>query len=234
MTTHISPQVDEMLDQAEHTLDHGDPSGSLDLCDEVLRLAPGHPGAFFVRGDALRMLGRVEEAADSYRAAALARPDHSSSWSSLALTQFELLDFDEAERSLGRSLREGPRDPEAWWIRSLLLERRGDLTGRKRALLQANWLDPGGFPLPPELSDDEVESLVEECLLALHPTLCDHLGNIAIVLEDFPDESILLQYFPPASPLELLGYFSGSTLTERTSDDAWSHLPGTIVIFRRN
>ena len=107
--------VETLLDQAEAALDAGEAEKALDLCNQVLDRAPQHPGAQFVKGDALRVMGDLLEAADAYRAAALVQPDHAASWASLALTSFELLDFEEARRAVSRSVRESPKNPEAWW-----------------------------------------------------------------------------------------------------------------------
>ena len=226
--------IESLLDQAEDALDHGDVEAAIELCGQVLDVVPDHAGANFVRGDALRVLGALEEAADSYRAAALKRPDHAASWASLALTTFELLDLDEARRAVSRAVHEDPRNPEAWWVRSLLQEWRGDLAGAQRSLAHAQWLDPIGFPMPPHLSDLEVERLVEQSILKLHPSLQELLSNVAVILDEVPSLEVLLQYDPPASPLELLGYFSGQPVLERSTDDPWSGLPATIVLFRRN
>jgi len=61
-----------------------------------------------------------------------------------------------------------------------------------------------------------------------------YLANVAVILEDVPNEAVLLGYDPPASPLDLLGYFSGTSLMERSTENPWSSLPAVIVIFRRN
>ncbi len=227
-------QVEALLDRAEQALDQGLPDDAIRLCDEVLSADADHPGAWFVRGDALRLLGRLEGAADAYRASALARPDHASSWASYALASFELLTFTEARRAAARAIREDARNPEGWWVRALLLEWDGDVPGARRALAHARWLDPMGYPLPPELDDDEVEELVGEALMELHPAIRDYMMNVAILLEELPPEDVLRGYEPPASPLELLGYFSGHSLMERNSENPWSLLPPTIVLFRRN
>ena len=227
-------RVETLLDRAEDAIETGDAETALSICQQALTLVPGHPGAQFVQGDALRALGRLEEACEAYRAAALGRPDHASSWASLALTLFELLRFDEAQRTVKRAVREDPLCPEAGWVRSMLRERAGDTDGASRCLQHACWLDPQGFPLPPILSDAEVEKLVEEALWLLHPSLREYLSNVAILLEEVPDEDVLRQYDPPASPLEILGYFSGHSLQDRSLDDPWSQLPGTIVLFRAN
>ena len=226
--------VETLLDQAEAALDSGESEKALDLCNQALTRSPRHPGANFVKGDALRVLGALEEAADAYRAAALSQPHHAASWASLALTSFEILDFEEARRAVSRAVREDPRNPEAWWVRSLLQEWRGDFAGAQRSLSHAQWLDPVGFPMPPTLLDDEVERLVEKALIGLGPELQSLLSNVAIVLDEIPQLEVLIEYDPPASPLEILGYFAGHSIIEKSSDDPWSQMPGSIVLFRRN
>lgn len=229
-----SEQIEALLDQAEEALDEGKIEAALEICERVLRAAPGHAGAWFVQGDALRALGRLEDAHESYKSAALRQPDHAASWASLAFTSFELLRFDEARRAANRAVREAPDTAEAWWVRGLLRERREDTEGADRAALHAAWLDPEGYPLPPRLSDEDVEEIVEETLTVLHPTLREYLSNVPIMLEEVPSEEVLRLYDPPASPLELLGFFSGSSLQDRSIQDPWSQLPGTITLFRRN
>jgi predicted Zn-dependent protease with MMP-like domain len=227
-------QVEDMLDEAEEALERGAPEAALGLCTRVLALDPGHPGAWFVRGDAMRAIGALEEAAASYRKAALARPDHASSWASYGLASFELLDFDGAARAASRAVREDPRNPEGWWVRALLLEWRGDIAAADRSLLHARFLDPLGYPLPPRLTDDEVREVIEESLAELHIGIRDYLVDVPIIIDDLPSEDVLRSYDPPTSPLELLGTFSGHSLMERNTEDPWSQIPPTISLFRRN
>ncbi len=226
--------IEALLDDAENAVQDGSPEAALDLCDRVHRLAPNHPGAWFVRGDALRSMGLIAEASESYRAAALARPDHASSWASHALSALETLNVADAEGSAFRAIREDPRSPEGWWALGLIREWKNDDQGAQRALLHARWLDPRGYPLPPSLSDAEIEDIVGDCLRSLHADIRDYLMNVAILLEEVPTEEVLRGYDPPASPLDLLGYFSGASLMERSSEAPWSNLPPTIVLYRRN
>lgn len=228
-------QLEAILDQAEAVLDTGDAEKAIAICDHALSLVPGHPGALFVRGDSLRLLGDMAEAAQSYRAAALARPDHASSWASLALTAFELLNLTEADRSMKRAIREDPANPQAWWVRSLLREWRGDIPGADRARTHSAWLDPTGFPLPPALTEAEIDTIVEACLMELPPAIRAYLSNVVILLEDLPGLEVLQQYDPPASPLQMLGYFSGPSLMDRGEGfTPWSQLPANIILYRRN
>lgn len=226
--------IEALLDQAEDALDHGDPELAMRLCDEVLRKSHGHAGALFVLGDALQALGRLEEACEAYHRAALRQPDHAASWASLALISFELLRFDEAQRASARAIREDAENAEAWWVRSLLAERKGDRAGAQRTSRHASFLDAESFPPPPDLDDDEIEGIVEESLGTLHPTLREYLRNVAIVLEDVPSDEVLNSYDPPANPLVLLGTFSGAGLAEVSASSPSAQMPGTITLYRRN
>ena len=226
--------IDALLDAAEEALEQGSPADCITLCAQVLESDPHHPGAWFVRGDALRMLGLLPDAARAYHNAAMARPDHASSWASYALTSLDLRNLEEARRASSRAIREDAANPEGWWVRGLIAEWSGDLPGARRAQAQARWLDPMTYPLPLELTDEDVEDLVQEALLELHPAIRGYLTNVAILLEDMPRDEDLDAYDPPISPLELLGCFSGPSLMERNTEDPWSQLPPTIVLYRRN
>lgn len=227
-------ELESLLDQAESSLEQGELHAALALCEQALVRSPGHAGAHFVRGDTLRVMGDLPAARDAYRAASLSRPDHASSWASLALASFEMLDMAEALRASDRAVREDPANPEGWWVRGLVHEFGGNAEGATRHRLHARWLDPMGYPLPPTLSDEDVETLVVEALEYLHPDIRGYLTNVAIMLEELPEAELLAQYDPPASPLELLGYFSGHSLMDRSLENPWSMLPPTIVLFRKN
>jgi predicted Zn-dependent protease with MMP-like domain len=144
-----------------------------------------------------------------------------------------LLELEEARRALNRALREDPGNPEAWYARGLLRERSEDWEGADRDLARAARLDPSTYPFPATLSDEQLEAAVEEVLGSLHPTLQEYLANVAILVEEVPSVEILRQFDPPLSPGELLGYFSGHSLLERSTVDPWSHLPAAILLFRR-
>ncbi len=228
-------QVEALLDKAETLLAAGDTGGAQAICAQALALFPNHPGALFVRGDAFQMQGNLPAAASAYRAAALARPDHAASWAALAVTAYEMLDLSEADRAMKRSIREDPTNPQAWWVRSLLREWRGDIAGADRALAHAAWLDAESYPLPPRLTADEIDRIVEDCLMEMPPMVREYLTNVVIVLEEVPSIEILTQFDPPASPLQLLGFFSGPTLMDRGEGfTPWSQLPANIILFRRN
>ena len=232
MSTEVS--LEQILDSAEDALNEGTPDVALELCAQVLDVDPSQAGAWYLKGEALRAIGALSASAEAYQKAALLRPSHAPSWTSWALSAYETLALNDAWRAINRALREDPNNPHSWWVRALLLEWKGDINGSRRAMAHAQWLDPANFPMPPQLDEGEIGQIVSDAISELHPTLIDFLTNVPIIVEDLPSEETLTAYDPPASPLDLLGYFSGASLQERSLEDPWSHLPPTIVLFRRN
>jgi len=239
MHTSVPPEPYEaLLNAAEMAIAEGRFEDAESVCRAVLASSPRHTEAHYLLGEALRDQGRLEEAEGAYRFIALnavAKPLLlSSAWSGLAAVLTNLLRWEEARKAANRALREAPHNPEAAWVRGVLRERRGDLAGASRDFLRAWRIDPDGYPLPVPLDDPTVERVVHECLMELHPTLRAYLSNVAIVLEEVPSDELLRQFDPPAYPTQLLGFFSGASLMDRSVFDPWSNLPGAIVLFRRN
>lgn len=232
--THSGSDVEDLLDLAEDALEAGDAHSALDLCRQVLDAVPNHPGATFLCGEARRDLGELESAETNYRQVVTLTPDHSPSWSALATVLFDQVRFEEARTATFRAIRLDPDNPEAYRVRAMLRERNQDTHGAQRDHLRAARLDPEGYPLPVPLDDATVEAVVEEALRSLHPSIRAYLSNVAILLEEVPERTLCLEYDPPAPPGEILGYFAGVSLRERSIENPWSNLPSAIVLFRRN
>ena len=116
----------ELLDAADASLIADDCEGALRGTQEALRLAPGTPRAFLLRGLALECLGQVERARSvllTYQELRAGRPDDPVATS--ALRRIELLQApaEEAAPALGSDDR----------IRGVLDERWGDPLDRRRA-----------------------------------------------------------------------------------------------------
>ena len=226
--------TEHLLDLAEHALEEGDADRALALCREVLDEDPRHAGALFVSADAERSLGDLERAEVAYRSVTQVASDHSPAWSGLALVLFDQLRFDESRAAMLRAIRCDSENAEAYFIRAMLRERRGDGFGTERDYVRAARLDPDGFPRPERLTEGMNTAVIEEAKLELHPSVRTYLEQVAFLVEDVPSEALCREFEPPALPGELLGFFSGSALSDRATDDPWSQLPSTIVLFRRN
>lgn len=229
-----APEVDELLDHAEDALDHGDPSAAFTLCEQIVQRWPDHTGARFLAAEALRDLGDLENAESWYRSVVHRDGDHSPSWSALGSVLFDQLRFDEARTAVLRAVRLDDGNAQAYYVRAMLRERRDDAAGARRDFRRARNLDPSRYPMPVPLDDATVEAVVTEALLALHPSIRAYLAQVAILLEEWPEADLCLQYEPPAPPGEILGYFSGVSMADRSLENPWSNLPSAIVLFRRN
>jgi predicted Zn-dependent protease with MMP-like domain len=81
------------------------------------------------------------------------------------------------------------------------------------------------------LAPDMFESLVADALDDLPERFRDALDNIEVLVEDFPDRHTL-HLARVRSPYELLGFYHGVPLTERTSHYGMIS-PDRISIYRR-
>ncbi len=224
----------KLFEDADHALQIGEPERALDLCRQILEHEPDHVGAHFLRAEAWRDLGALELAEEGYRDVIRRDPDHSMAFSGLGAVLFDQLRFEEARTACLRALRADDGNPEAYYWRAMLRERRGDTRGALRDYRRAFGLDPGRFPMPVPLDDATVEAIVTDVLLSLPPNLRSYLAQVVIVLEDVPSEELCRRFDPPAPPGEILGTFSGATLAEKNSGDPWSGFPSSIVLFRHN
>ncbi|NCG22442.1 MAG: tetratricopeptide repeat protein [Rhodobacterales bacterium] len=225
---------DRLLELADHALENADPLTALDLCQQILEAAPAHAGALFLLAESLRTLGDSQNAEVYYRRVLALTPEPSPSWSAIAWLQFETLRFSEARNTINRGLRLDPTNAEAYYVRAMLRERRLDHVGALRDYTRAHRHGLEAFPMPVRLDDASVTAVVEEALSALHPSIQEYLLQVAILLEDVPAVDLLREYAPPAPPAEILGYFAGVSLAERSIENPWSNLPSAIVLFRCN
>lgn len=228
------PRFDEALDEAESILDQGDPAGALERCEHILSRAPDHPGALYLSAEALHELGELDEATARYRRCTALVPDHPLSWSGLAACLFDQLAFEECNRIVHRALRTDDANGEAYYVRALLRERRGDAMGAARDYRRAWRLEPERFPAPVTLDDATIEAVVVEALRACPPAVRDAIRNVPILLEELPSDEVCRAFDPPRSPIDIVGLFSGPSLLERSLEDPWSAIPSTITLYRKN
>lgn len=224
--------VEELREEALELLED-DPGRAVTLAREALGRQPDAE-SFYVCGLALCETEEPEEGIDALRMAVKLDPDHVDAWVALGRELFDACEFDEAQGILLTALRLDPHHPEALYYRACCRERRDDHDGATRDYQAAALVDPELFPRPVHLDDETIERVADEVVELLHPSLQKYLQDVHIYIDEVPSVELLRQFDPPARPTEILACFTGHALTERSSDDPWSALPATIVLFRRN
>lgn len=227
-----SRTITELREQALGLLDE-DPRRALALAREALGRQPDAE-SFYVCGLALCVSDETQEGLDALRMSVQLDGDHVDAMVALGRELFDSCEFEESRGILLNALRLDPHHPEALYYRACLRERRDDYDGAARDYQAAALVDPEAFPAPIPLLDETIETLTEEVIGLLHPSLQRYLENVPILVDEVPSVELLRQFDPPARPGEVLGCFAGHALTERSSDDPWSALPATILLFRRN
>ncbi len=230
--TRRRPSVQALRDAALDALE-SDPEASVRLAREALERqadADGH----FVLGISLCESGETDEGLEALRTAVELEDDHVDAWVALGRELFDICAFEEARVALAAALRVDPSHPEARYYRACGRERRGDLDGAARDYQAAALIAPEDYPLPVPLDDATIEQIADEVVAELHPSLQRYLRDVHMLIDEVPSEDLLLEFDPAARPTDLLACFAGRALTERPTDDPWSALPATIVLFRRN
>ena len=152
----------------------------------------------------------------------------------LELSQI-LSDLDEADNALAVLL-EGTRrcadDPDLWYELGLAAERLEEWDLRRRAFHRVWELEHETQPTRRLfLSADEFVRVVEETLERLPPVAREAIGNVAIFVEDYPDEWIVSGDI--ADP-RVLGIFDGPDRPTQQSIGAIVEGPARIYLFRWN
>jgi predicted Zn-dependent protease with MMP-like domain len=116
---------------------------------------------------------------------------------------------------------------------SLCCELSGDLRRADRLLARASELDPEEWPAVPRLSAAEFESVLDEAIARLPAAFRAALDDVQILVESVPGRELIDMSDPSATPPDLLGLFTGSSLLERSSESAFE-IPPTVHLFQRN
>jgi acetylglutamate kinase len=87
----------------------------------------------------------------------------------------------------------------------------------------------GGFGPPPSL--DDVTALAEQAMAAIPSRLARHVADVAIAVEEMPDDETL-DSLGIESGWDLTGLYHGTPLTQRSVDDV-ARQPDRIVLYRQ-
>jgi predicted Zn-dependent protease with MMP-like domain/Flp pilus assembly protein TadD len=141
----------------------------------------------------------------------------------------ELDDLDQAAVRFTNATELVPTDGSGWHGLGLVAERHDDEGKRLEHFLKVRELDLAAPSGPYTISTEELEDSVEEVLGALPEELQRLLGNVPIVMDDYPSETLVRDGVDPRS----LGLFAGTPFPEQGMTGAPPHLE-QIFLFKRN
>ncbi|MEC7985427.1 MAG: tetratricopeptide repeat protein [Myxococcota bacterium] len=194
--------LNELLQYVEELLSHTQVQEALRVCEKLLKEYPNHIEVIFLKAVALQLDGSLKEALKVLQQAALGDNESTDIWCHIGLTALELLDISLSQKAIVNSLNYDPFNPDAWWVRSLLRECKGDRLGAYRTYLHAQWLDPQTYPPLPILNALDIENILHEALQHLPVSLKEYYASLTVYPQDAPSLALLQRI--ELSPLHIL------------------------------
>jgi len=218
------------LDEAWNALDAGDPERALELsraAEEDL------PETWVLRATASLDLDDLDGArAAAAKAAELEDADQDVE---LLCVQAEIALRDWETETAREKLERAGADGDSPFVLAklaLVADLAGDFGRADRLLRDAQRLDAQNFPLPPRLSECEMEAVLRSAIEGLPEAFRRALDHVAVLVEPMPRRELCgddLRETPP----DILGLFTGASLAERAEGEGFD-LPPTIHVFQRN
>ena len=221
----------ERVEAAWEALDSGKLALARGTIDELLAQRPGHPDLRMVDAALLLEAGEADRALQALSGAEQSA-DPAAFFHLRGLAQHDLLRFEEALRDAERALVIRQDMPESHDLASRALEHLGKERESADHAESANELDPEGYPMPLEMSDEAFDLCVESSIAELPPEIRQELDVIPVIVDALPIRAMLAAEDPPLTP-DLLGLFIGSPLRDRSFSDEPA-VTGAIHLFRRN
>jgi predicted Zn-dependent protease with MMP-like domain len=216
------------LDQAWEALDAGDPERALELVRDA---AEDLAEVWVLRATASLDLDDLDGArAAAAQAAGLEEgasdPELDCILAEIALREW---DVDAARERLERAAAQA-ESPYVLAKLALVADLDGDYGRADRLLRDAQRLDAGSFPLPPRLSERELDQAIAAAIRGLPEAFQRALEDVPVIVDPMPARG--LEAERPAGP-DLLGSFAGASLAERSHGEGLD-LPPSIHLYQRN
>jgi len=176
--------------------------------------------------------GRHFEALDVGRQIVDRFPDDPDGYLELAQMLIDLDRPQDAAEVLQAGVQRSPHDADLWFELGLAGERAKDEELRVRAFHEVWKLEHEDEPEERLfLSEEAFLKAVESTLEDLPPRVREALGNVAVIIEDYPDEWVVTDGV--ADP-RILGLFMGPPIHDEGSVGSVSEGPARIYLFRWN
>ena len=142
-------------------------------------------------------------------------------------------DPNEGVRLLEEARRLAPEDPDVLYELGLAKEEAGDLEGMIEAFLEVSRLDPShdrATGLLDETARNRIAALAEATLDRVPEPFKSRLGNVAVVIEDYPPRHAVAQGFDPRA----YGMFDGPDDQAQHAVQELLTMPTQILLFAAN
>lgn len=229
----LPDDVLDRIDQAWDALEGGDIERASSEAEDLMDETEGHPEVRFLLGAALLESGYPVEALQHLESTEglVDSPNVHAFYK--ASTYLELARFEDAEKILRAVLRvEDDKAPIQYGL-AQVLEHLGRYAEGERLFEEAFRGDPQAYPLPTRMQRPAFERVVREAADSLPDELVAHLKEVAIVVQDLPQRSVLSDEQGQTITPSVLGLFVGRNLREQSVFSP-PDLPPTIFIYQRN
>jgi len=237
----INTQLEKLYSSAEAASSEGLVDEAIRRCETALELMDMHPDedVMFTHADFLMVAGHacwedgdIEAAQRFYRQAFEIDISRVDSMVAIGVALFHLCRFHASQNYLELASVEDPEIAEVWYYLALLALRREERGLAELFFDRAHELEPDRWLRPRFLDFTEVERLLTNTLHSFPKEILEVLNNVAIIVEDRPDNELLHENEPPLDPL-VLGIFEGTPYPEESGFGA-QETPNRIMIFAEN
>ena len=226
----MAEQVDQQIDDIWDALDRGEAERALELLESIETRDAHHWIAASVAWSDLGALERAREALNqaSEHLDDAADPDYLWAEGELRLREWRI----EEARAVFEILEGIERNPAILERLSFCADLEGDSERADGLLNEARALSPEGHPLPPRLSDEDMDRLVAQAVERLPEDFRRSLDRVEVRVVPVPTFEIA-QADPAETPPDALGLFVGASALDSLDGEA-GELPPIIYVFQRN
>jgi predicted Zn-dependent protease with MMP-like domain len=237
----VNGQLEKLYSSAEAASSEGLVDEAIRRCETALEMLDMHPDedVTFTHADFLMVAGHacwedgdIEAAQRFYRQAYEIDISRVDAMVAVGVSLFHLCRFQASHHYLELASVEDPEIAEVWYYLALLALRRNDRGLAELFFERAHELEPDRWLRPRFVDFPEVERILTDLLNSFPPEILKVIENVAIIVEDRPDDELLHSNEPPLDPL-MLGIFEGTPFPEESAFGA-AETPNRILIFAEN
>jgi tetratricopeptide (TPR) repeat protein len=220
------------LEKARQAFESRNPAQAIVEAEELLDTEPDNIEALMIVGNASLEMGDPATGRAAFIHVLDMDPDQVMAVTGLAVSCFEITDFEGCVSAADACSVLRPEMGEPWYYRGLALERLGRTDEALKSLRQAARLDPRGFPMQQRMPKEIWPEALGLGMQLLPPRLRRWYQGVHVVLEEFPQIALLRASQPPLSPAA--GALYEGTPPQLGHPDPWTTHPERVILYTAN